>query len=34
VRPDEVGSAVRFCIEDEGVTGVNVVVDNGSLLMS
>jgi NAD(P)-dependent dehydrogenase (short-subunit alcohol dehydrogenase family) len=34
VRPADVGAAVRFCIENEGVTGVNVVVDNGSLLMS
>ena len=27
-------AAVRFCLETDGVTGVNVVVDNGSLVMS
>jgi NAD(P)-dependent dehydrogenase (short-subunit alcohol dehydrogenase family) len=34
VTPAAVGAAVRFCLETEGVTGVNVVVDNGSLLTS
>ncbi len=34
VLPGDVGNAVRFCLETEGVTGVNVVVDNGSLVMS
>lgn len=34
VRPADIGAAVRFCLETEGVTGVNVVVDNGSLVMS
>jgi hypothetical protein len=27
-----VGATVRFCLATDGVTGVNVVVDNGSLL--
>jgi hypothetical protein len=30
----DIGAAVRFCFETDGVTGVNVVVDNGSLVMS
>lgn len=34
VSPRDVGAAVRFCLETDGVTGVNVVVDNGSLVMS
>ena len=34
VTPADVGAAVRFCLETDGVTGVNVVVDNGSLVMS
>jgi NAD(P)-dependent dehydrogenase (short-subunit alcohol dehydrogenase family) len=34
VLPADVGAAVRFCLETDGVTGVNVVVDNGSLVMS
>lgn len=34
VAPADVGAAVRFCLETEGVTGVNVAVDNGSLVMS
>jgi len=34
VAPADIGAAVRFCLETEGVTGVNVVVDNGSLAMS
>jgi NAD(P)-dependent dehydrogenase (short-subunit alcohol dehydrogenase family) len=34
VTPADVGAAVRFCLETEGVTGVNVAVDNGSLVMS
>jgi hypothetical protein len=34
VTPAAVGAAVRFCLETDGVTGTNVVVDNGSLLSS
>jgi len=34
VDPADIGAAVRFCLETEGVTGVNLVVDNGSLVMS
>jgi len=34
VSPADIGAAVRFCFETDGVTGVNVVVDNGSLVMS
>lgn len=34
VSPADIGAAVRFCLETDGVTGVNVVVDNGSLVMS
>jgi NAD(P)-dependent dehydrogenase (short-subunit alcohol dehydrogenase family) len=34
VTPADIGAAVRFCIETEGVTGANLVVDNGSLVMS
>jgi NAD(P)-dependent dehydrogenase (short-subunit alcohol dehydrogenase family) len=34
VAAADVGAAVRFCLETDGVTGVNVVVDNGSLVMS
>ena len=34
VAPADIGAAVRFCLETEGVTGVNVAVDNGSLVMS
>jgi len=34
VRPNAVAAAVRFCLETQGVTGVNVVVDNGALLTS
>jgi len=34
VSPDDIGAAVRFCLETDGVTGVNVAVDNGSLVMS
>ena len=34
VTPADIGAAVRFCLETEGVTGVNVAVDNGSLVMS
>jgi NAD(P)-dependent dehydrogenase (short-subunit alcohol dehydrogenase family) len=34
VRPAAVGAAVRFCLETPGVTGVNVIVDNGMLLTS
>lgn len=32
VRPGDVAAAVRFCLEDEALTGVNISVDNGSLL--
>jgi NAD(P)-dependent dehydrogenase (short-subunit alcohol dehydrogenase family) len=32
VTPADVGHALRFCLETEGATGVNVVVDNGALL--
>jgi len=34
VAAADVGAAVRFCLETDAVTGVNVVVDNGSLVMS
>jgi len=34
VSPAAVGAAVRFCLETDGVTGANVIVDNGSLLSS
>lgn len=34
VSPADVGAAVRFCIETDGATGVNVVVDSGSLVTS
>ncbi len=34
VLPRDIGAAVRFCLETEGVTGVNVAVDNGSLVTS
>jgi NAD(P)-dependent dehydrogenase (short-subunit alcohol dehydrogenase family) len=34
VSPADIGAAVRFCFETDGVTGVNVVVDGGSLVMS
>jgi glucose 1-dehydrogenase len=34
VQPQAIGAAVRFCLETQGVTGVNVVVDNGTLLTS
>lgn len=34
VTPADVGAAVRFCLETDGVTGVNVAVDNGSLVTS
>jgi pteridine reductase len=34
VTPADIGAAVRFCLETEGVTGVNIPVDNGSLVMS
>ena len=32
VTPAAVGAAVRFCLETEGVTGTEVVVDGGSLV--
>ena len=34
VAPADIGAAVRFCLSTDGVTGVNVAVDNGSLVMS
>jgi 3-oxoacyl-[acyl-carrier protein] reductase len=34
VAVGDIGAAVRFCLETDGITGVNVVVDNGSLVMS
>ncbi len=34
VAPADIGAAVRFCLETEGVTGVDIAVDNGSLVMS
>jgi NAD(P)-dependent dehydrogenase (short-subunit alcohol dehydrogenase family) len=34
VTPAQVAGAVRHCIENAGMTGVNVVVDAGSLLTS
>jgi NAD(P)-dependent dehydrogenase (short-subunit alcohol dehydrogenase family) len=30
----DIGAAVRFCLETEAVTGANVVVDNGALVLS
>jgi pteridine reductase len=33
VAPSDIGAAVRFCLETEGLTGVNIAVDNGSLVM-
>jgi NAD(P)-dependent dehydrogenase (short-subunit alcohol dehydrogenase family) len=30
----DIGAAVRFCIETDAVTGVNVIVDHGALVMS
>ena len=32
VKPDEVAAGVRFCVENDAVTGVNVIVDAGSLI--
>jgi hypothetical protein len=34
VSPEAVGAAVRFCLQTQGVTGVNIIVDNGALLTS
>ena len=34
VSPADIGAAVRFCLETEGLTGANIAVDNGSLVMS
>jgi NAD(P)-dependent dehydrogenase (short-subunit alcohol dehydrogenase family) len=34
VAPGDIGAAVRFCMETDGVTGVNIAVDNGSLVTS
>ncbi len=34
VAPGDIGAAVRFCLETDGLTGVDIAVDNGSLVMS
>ena len=34
VSAADIGAAVRFCLETEAVTGVNVIVDNGALVTS
>lgn len=34
VAPADVGAAVRFCLETESVTGINLAVDHGSLVRS
>ncbi|HTX68499.1 MAG TPA: SDR family oxidoreductase [Thermoleophilia bacterium] len=34
VTPADIGAAVRFCLETEGLTGANIAVDNGSLVTS
>lgn len=34
VTAADVGRAVRFCLENDSVTGQNVIVDNGTLLTS
>jgi len=34
VLPGEIGAGVRFCIENEGVTGINIPVDGGALVVS
>jgi NAD(P)-dependent dehydrogenase (short-subunit alcohol dehydrogenase family) len=34
VSPADIGAAVRFCLETEGMTGANLAVDNGSLVTS
>jgi NAD(P)-dependent dehydrogenase (short-subunit alcohol dehydrogenase family) len=34
VSPADIGAAVRFCLETEGMTGANIAVDNGSLVTS
>ncbi len=34
VSPADIGAAVRFCLETEGLTGANIAVDNGSLVTS
>jgi NAD(P)-dependent dehydrogenase (short-subunit alcohol dehydrogenase family) len=34
VAPGDIGAAVRFCLETDGVTGANFAVDNGSLVTS
>ena len=31
-RPSEIAAAVRFCLEDDFVTGQNLIVDGGYLL--
>lgn len=34
VAPRDIGAAVRFCLETDGVTGANLPVDNGSLVVA
>jgi NAD(P)-dependent dehydrogenase (short-subunit alcohol dehydrogenase family) len=34
VAAEDIGAAVRFCLSTDGLTGVNIAVDNGSLVMS
>jgi NAD(P)-dependent dehydrogenase (short-subunit alcohol dehydrogenase family) len=34
VAPGDIGAAVRFCLETDGLTGINIPVDNGSLVTS
>jgi len=34
VKAADIGAAVRFCLETEGLTGANIAVDNGSLVTS
>lgn len=34
VTPQQVAAGVRFCLEDDAVTGVNVIVDAGALVTS
>ena len=33
ILPGEVGAGVRFCIENDGVTGINIPVDGGALVV-
>jgi NAD(P)-dependent dehydrogenase (short-subunit alcohol dehydrogenase family) len=34
VAPAQVAAGVRFCLENDAVTGVNVIVDAGALVTS